>query len=291
MISSIKSKEGSLAFGGQALIEGIMMRSGSKMVFCVRAPTGDIITQSYEVNSISKKYLALKLPFVRGILMLFETLYYGTRGIFFSANTVLDEEEEFSFKEYLLVIVIVLLMSTFFAVVPFILTTYLNLTGLLFNFVEDFVRLTFFIIYLYVISLWKDFKRVLQYHGAEHKAINAYEAGINLEVNLVDKLPRFNPRCGTSFLFIVVLISIILYSLLPSMEYSLRLSSRILLIPVIASISYELLKLSDKYRESSMMKILTLPGMIFQKLTTKEPDKDMIEVAIRAIDEVKKLNS
>jgi len=289
MTSSTKNKEGSLAFGGQALIEGVMMRSGSKMVLCVRNPQGNIIIQHNEIHSISNKYPILKLPFIRGIMVLIETLYYGTKGIFFSANTALDGEEEFTFKEYLLVIGMVLLMSAFFAVAPFILTTYLNLTGVLFNIVEAVVRLIFFILYLYGISLWRDFRRVLQYHGAEHKAINAYEAGINLEVEFVDKFSRFNPRCGTSFLFIVVLLSIILYSILPNMDYIQRLSSRILLIPIIGSLSYELLKISDKYRELEIMKIITLPGLTFQRLTTKEPEKDMIEVAIKAIEEVKKI--
>lgn len=286
MAASNEKKESSLAFGGQALIEGIMMRSGSKMVLCVRTPQGNIITQSNEIFSLNKKFSILKLPFLRGIAVLFETLYYGTKGIFFSANTALEGEEEFTLKEYLLIIVMVLIMSAFFAVGPFILTSFFNLTGIIFNIVEALIRLGFFIGYLYMISLWNDFKRVLQYHGAEHKAINAYEAGAALEIDIVNKFSRFNPRCGTSFLFIVVLISIVLYSILPSMEYAYRLLSRLVLIPFIASFSYELLKISDKYRQSTIMKIITVPGMLFQRLTTKEPEKDMLEVAIRAIQEI-----
>jgi uncharacterized protein YqhQ len=286
-----RQKEPSLAFGGQALIEGVMMRSGANMVMCVRQPNDGIVTHNEEIRSLVKKHRVLGLPFLRGIILLFETMYYGMRGIFFSANVAMEEEEEeFTWKEYLLVIVMVLAMSGFFVTVPFLLSTYLKLTGLLFNVVESASRLTLFILYMYLVSRWGEFRRVLQYHGAEHKAINAYEAGAPLDPESVSRHSRLNPRCGTSFLFIVVIMSIAMFSLIPRTGFLMRLAYRMLLIPVIGAASYELLKLSDRHRDSSIMKIIITPGLAFQRLTTKEPDRDMIEVAVKALEEVVRLN-
>jgi uncharacterized protein YqhQ len=286
-----RQKEPSLAFGGQALIEGVMMRSGANMVMCVRQSNDGIVTHAEEIRSIVKKHRVLGLPFLRGIILLFETMYYGMRGIFFSANVAMEEEEEeFTWKEYLLVIVMVLAMSGFFVTVPFLLSTYLKLTGLLFNVVESASRLTLFILYMYLVSRWGEFRRVLQYHGAEHKAINAYEAGAPLDPESVSRHSRLNPRCGTSFLFIVVIMSIAMFSLIPRTGFLMRLAYRMLLIPVIGAASYELLKLSDRHRDSSIMKIIITPGLAFQRLTTKEPDRDMIEVAVKALEEVVRLN-
>ncbi len=267
------------------------MRSGTHAVMCVRQPDDGIVTRSEETRSLVREHRVLGLPFLRGIILLFETMYYGVKGVFFSANVALEEEEEeFTYREYLIVIVLVLAMSGFFVAVPFLLTTYLKLTGTLFNVVEAALRLAFFVTYLFLVSRWGEFSRVLQYHGAEHKAINAYEAGADLSVEEVSKYSRLNPRCGTSFLFIVVIISIVLFSLIPSREFLTRLAYRVLLIPAIGAISYELLKLSDRYRGSIVMKVVTTPGLAFQLLTTKEPDRDMIEVAVKALEEVKRLS-
>ena len=286
-----REKEPSLAFGGQALIEGVMMRSGSNMVMCVRQPNDGIVTHNEEIRSLVKKHRVLGLPFLRGIILLFETMYYGMRGIFFSANVAMEEEEEeFTWKEYLLIIAMVLAMSGFFVTVPFLLSTYLKLTGLLFNVVESALRFALFILYLYLVSRWGEFRRVLQYHGAEHKAINAYEAGAPLDPESVSRHSRLNPRCGTSFLFIVVIVSIAMFSLIPRAGFLMRLAYRMLLIPVIGAASYELLKLSDRHRDSGIMKIIITPGLAFQRLTTKEPDRDMIEVAVKALEEVVRLN-
>ncbi len=287
-----RQNEPSLALGGQALIEGVMMRSSTHMVLCVRQPDNEIATHVEEIKSLVKKNKILGLPFLRGILLLFETMYYGMKGIFFSANIALEEEEEqITWKEILLVFASVLVISSFFIIVPFLLTTYLNLTGLLFNIVESATRLTLFILYLFLISRWGEFRRILQYHGAEHKAINAHEAKSPMDVESVAKFSRLNPRCGTSFLFIVVIISIILFSMIPKTGFFMRLAYRMLLIPVIGAISYELLRLTDKHRNSSLMKIITVPGLAFQRLTTKEPDNDMIEIAVKALEELKRLSS
>jgi len=286
-----RREEPSLAFGGQALIEGVMMRSRTHVVMCVRQPNNEILTHTEKVNSISERYKVLRLPFLRGIIALFETFYLGVKGIYFSANAVLEEEEKFTYKEFAIAVALALVLSSFFIVAPFLLTTLFNLTGLLFNVVEAIVRLAIFLLYLTLIAMWGEFKRILQYHGAEHKTINAHESGVTLNVTNVKKFSRLHPRCGTSFIFIVVIISILLFSIMPNLGFVERLAYRVLLIPVIATISYELLKLSDKFRGSIIIRVLTMPGLAFQRLTTREPSDDMIEVAIKAVEEVKRLSA
>lgn len=288
--SSEGREEPSLAFGGQAVIEGVMIRSREHMVICVKQPNGEILTKTEEINSLSQRHRVLRLPVIRGIVALFETLYLGVKSLFFSANAVLeDESEKFSYKEIAITIVMTLALTSFFMVVPFLLITLLGLTGVIFNIVEAMVRLTIFLIYLMLVSLWGEFKRVLQYHGAEHKAINAYEAGVSLNVTNARKFSRLHPRCGTSFIFIVVLVSILLFSIMPNLGFFVRLAYRVLLIPVIGAVSYEILKFSDRHRNSKIMKIVVMPGLGFQCLTTREPDDDMLAVALKAVNELNKL--
>jgi len=292
-LTAKEKKEPSLAFGGQAVMEGVMMRSKDHMVVCVRQPNNEIVTKTEELHSLSKKYSFLKLPFLRGILALFETLYSGIKGIYFSANAAFGDEEEESLnpKEIAVVVAVAICLSILlFSVTPFFLTSLLNFGGgVVFNIVEGIVRLSFLLAYLAAVSLVGDFKRIFQYHGAEHTAINAYEAGVELNVENARKYSRFNARCGTSFLLIVTLISILFFSLMPSADYLVRLSYRVVLIPVISAVSYELLKLSDKYRNSTIMRVLVAPGLALQHLTTRQPDDDMIEVAIKAVKEVERL--
>jgi uncharacterized protein YqhQ len=287
-----KREEQSLAFGGQALIEGVMMRSRTHMVMCVKKSNNEILTNVEEISSLCERHRVLGLPLLRGIVTLFETLYLGFKGLFFSANVVAEEEGvKLTYKELAVVGAMTLGLISFFFVVPFLLTSLLNLTGVLFNIVEAVIRLAMFIIYLVLVSMWGEFRRVLQYHGAEHKTINAYEAGVPLDVANVKNYSRLHPRCGTSFLFITVIVSIILFSVMPDWGFAVRLAYRLLLIPVIGSISYELLRLSGRYRDSIVMRIFTLPGLAFQRLTTREPSEDMIEVAVKAVEEVNRLSS
>ena len=293
-LTTKEQKEPSLAFGGQAVMEGVMMRSKDHMVVCVRQPNNEIVTKTEELHSLSEKYRFLKLPFLRGILALFETLYAGIKGIYFSANAAFgdeDEEESLNPKEIAVVVAVAICLSILlFSVTPFFLTSLLNLGGgVLFNIAEGVVRLSFLLAYLAAVSLVGDFKRIFQYHGAEHTAINAYEAGVELNVENARRYSRFHSRCGTSFLLIVTLISILFFSLMPSADYLVRLSYRVVLIPVISAVSYELLKLSDRYRDSRIMKVLVAPGLALQRLTTRQPDDDMIEVAIKAVKEVERL--
>jgi len=286
-----KREEQSLAFGGQALIEGVMMRSRTHMVMCVKKSNNEILTNVEEISSLCERHRVLGLPLLRGIVTLFETLYLGFKGLFFSANVVAEEEGvKLTYKELAVVGAMTLGLISFFFVVPFLLTSLLNLTGVLFNIVEAVIRLAMFIIYLVLVSMWGEFRRVLQYHGAEHKTINAYEAGVPLDVANVKNYSRLHPRCGTSFLFITVIVSIILFSVMPDWGFAVRLAYRLLLIPVIGSISYELLRLSGRYRDSIVMRIFTLPGLAFQRLTTREPSEDMIEVAVKAVEEVNRLS-
>ena len=285
-----RGEEPSLAFGGQALIEGVMMRSRTHVVMCVRQPNNEILTHTEEIHPISERYKVLRLPLLRGIIALFETFYLGVKGLYFSANAVLEEEEEFTYREFAIAVAIALALTSFFIVVPFLLTTLLNLTGVVFNVIEAVVRLSIFLLYLALVAMWGEFKRILQYHGAEHKAINAHEAGVTLNVANVKRFSRLHPRCGTAFIFIVLIVSILLFSIMPNLGLILRLSYRLLLIPVIGAISYELLKLSDRYKDSTIMRILTIPGLAFQRLTTREPDDDMIEVAVKTVKEVRRLS-
>ncbi len=285
-------KEASLAFGGQAVMEGVMIRSKDHLVICVRQPNEEIVTKNEELHSLSEKYRFLKLPFLRGILALFETLYSGIKGIYFSANAAFgDEEESLNPKEIAVVVAVAICLSVLlFSVTPFFLTSLLNLGGgVFFNVAEGVVRLSFLLVYLAVISLFGDFKRIFQYHGAEHTAINAHEAGVELNVENAKKYSRFHARCGTSFLLIVTLISILFFSLMPRADYLTRFSYRIVLIPVISAVSYELLRLSDRYKNSRIIKALVAPGLLLQRFTTRQPDDEMIEVAIKAVKEVESL--
>ena len=285
-----KRDEPSLALGGQALIEGVMIRSRSHMVLCVRKPDKEILTNVECFHSFTQRYKALGVPFIRGIVALVETLYLGFKGLFFSANAAVEEEgEKFTYKEFAVAIALALGLTSFFFVVPFLLTSFFNLTGIVFNIVEATIRLSIFLLYLSIVASWGEFRRVLQYHGAEHKAINALEAGAPLDVENVKRYSRLHPRCGTSFIFIIILVSIVLFSIMPDLGFAVRLAYRLALIPVIAGISYELLRLSGKYRNSTLMKALTLPGLAFQRLTTKEPTEDMLEVSIKAVTEANRL--
>jgi len=288
---AVKRKdEASLAFGGQAVIEGVMIRSKKHMVICVRQPNDEILAKVEKIRSVSERYKILKLPVLRGVVALFETMYLGIKGLYFSADATLDEEEELDPKLLVLALVIGLALAIFlFSVLPFLLTTLLNLGGVVFNVVEGVIRLAILLLYLASISLVGDFKRVFQYHGAEHTAINAYEAGVELNVLNAGKFSRFHPRCGTSFILIVSLVSILLLSIMPDLGFLVRLAYRVLLIPLIGSISYELLKLSDRYKKSRVMKVLVAPGLGLQYLTTRKPDDKMIEVALEAVKKVNRL--
>lgn len=292
MSDSLK-KEPSLAFGGQALIEGVMIRSRKHMVCCVRNPRKEIVVDIKPVTPYAEKHKVLGWPFFRGIVNMIENLYLGMTAIWNSASVAFElegeqgepEKLEFGYKEIALLVAGVAGIMAVFFLVPFLLSTWLKLSGVLFILVEAVIRLGMFIGYLSAISLWGQYKRVLMYHGAEHKAIHAHEAGAPMDVEHVKHFSRLHPRCGTSFLFIVLIISIVLFTLMPNLGFAINLSYRLLLIPVITGISYELLRLSAKFQDSPVTKALIAPGLAFQRLTTKEPTDDMLEVSIKAVTE------
>jgi len=297
-LSDNLKKEPSLAFGGQALIEGVMIRSRKHIVSCVRNPKKEIVVDIKQITPYSEKHKMLGLPFFRGIVNMVESFFLGMKGIMYSASTAFEvegaegkepEKLEFGFAEIALLTAGVVGTMAVFFLVPFLLSTWLKLSGLAFNLVEAVIRLTMFVAYLSAISLWGQYKRVLMYHGAEHKAINAHEAGVPMDVEHVKRYSRLHPRCGTSFLFIVLIISIVLFTIMPNLGFAINLAYRLLLIPVIAGISYELLRLSAKYKDASITKVFVAPGLAFQHLTTKEPTDDMLEVSIKAVTEVNKL--
>lgn len=288
-----RRQEPSLAFGGQAVIEGVMIRSKKHVVICVRQPNGEISTKTEEINSLSERYKVLRLPLIRGLVALVESVYLGVKGLYFSANVSLEEEDEkIEPKEMAVTFVLAIALAIIlFSITPFFLTSLLTpFRGVIFVMIEGIIRIAIFLLYLVIVTLIPDFRRILQYHGAEHTAINAHEAGVELNVKNAKEYSKLHPRCGTSFLLIVLIISILLFSVVPNPDYVTRLSYRIVLIPVISAISYETLKISDRYKNSIIMKALVTPGLGLQWLTTRKPDDDMIEVAIKAVQEVNKLS-
>ena len=274
------------------------------MVLCVRNPNANIVTSVEKLNPLADQYKPLGWMFIRGIVTLFESLYLGIKGLLFSANVAIEDENQsaqgneqsgdsqgikLGYAELAIIGLGTIGIVAFFFLMPFLLATWLNLTGVVFNVAEAMIRLTMFVAYLSLIATWGQFRRVLKYHGAEHKAIHAYEAGVPLDVANVRKFSRLHPRCGTSFLFIILVVSIVLFSIMPNLDFAWKIGYRLLLIPVIAAISYELLRLSGKYQKSPILKVLIAPGLGFQLLTTKEPTDDMLEVSIKAVQEVTKL--
>ncbi len=275
-----------LKVGGQAVIEGVMMRSPHYVVTSVRKPDGKIVSKKENLKQYAKFF---KIPFIRGIANLIDMLVIGMRSLTWSANQVEEkEEDQLSAKEMFMLISTSLLFAVLiFIIVPFYLTKLMtSSTGTWFNILDGFIRIAVFIIYIYVISLMEDVKVLFQYHGAEHKAVHCYEHSKKLNVDNVKKYTTLHPRCGTAFIGVVLILSIFIFGIVKSPVWYYRLGSRILFIPLIASVSYEVLKQGDKYRQNIFFKILIYPGIYLQKITTKEPNKKQIQVAIDALKKV-----
>ena len=276
--------------GGQAVIEGVMMRGFGNMAMAVRQPNGEIAIEQQPLNSLTDKYPILKQPLLRGMVALGEALVYGMKALSNSAQLAGEEEEELSDREMLVTMFTSILLAIgLFIVLPTFIAKFLksyteNL--MLLNLLEGLIRLTFFVIYVAVISRVRDIQRVFEYHGAEHKTIHAYEAGVPLEVEYVRPFSTLHPRCGTSFLLIVMLVSMVVFSFMGWPEIWQRIGSRILLMPLIAGTSYELIRYAGRNAQSSLVSVLIVPGLLLQKLTTREPDGEQIEVAIKALQAV-----
>jgi len=287
--------------GGQAVIEGVMMRSPNSMAIAVRKPDGEIVVKKEGLNFFGEKSFLFKLPLVRGIIALISALTLGVRALHFSANQALPEEEgqkEISPWTMSLTFALALSFGIFlFFLVPLFLTKglkwflpVLSTSGLLFNLMDGLIRLAIFLAYIRAISLFKEIERVFQYHGAEHKSIFAFEAGEPLNVERVKGFGYLHPRCGTNFLLIVMVVSILVFALLPHhLPFGYKVISRIVFIPFIAGLSYEIIRFADRKRNQRGVRFLIQPGLWLQRLTAKEPTEPQIEVALRALQEVLEL--
>lgn len=291
--------------GGQAVIEGVMMKNKDEYAIAVRKPDNEIVVEKSTFNSVSEKYKIFKLPIFRGMLSFIESMIIGSRTLTFSAS-FFEEEEEVKpskmekalskvFKEkaesvlmgITMVFSVILAIGIFILLPSFIanLLTEVIQSRVLLTIIEGFIRILLFVTYVVAISQIKDIKRMFMYHGAEHKTINCLEHGYELTVDNVKRQSREHKRCGTSFMFIVMFVSIIFFIFIRVDQQWLRYVIRVLLIPVIAGVSYEFIRLAGR-SESIIVNILSRPGMWLQALTTKEPDNDMIEVAIQSVEAV-----
>jgi uncharacterized protein YqhQ len=280
--------------GGQAVIEGVMMRSGDVWTVAVRTPESDIIIRREKIRKLPKP---LKLPLLRGVVALVEALTIGIRALLFSAEASGHEEEKpSSFSLFMTVFVAFVIGIGMFILFPLYSTKLMgyviasiNDSSLMFNLVDGIIRVLVFLIYILLINMNSDIRRVFQYHGAEHKAVNAHEAGEELTPENVNRYSTLHPRCGTSFLLIVMMLSILVFSMIPKdWAFIDKFLSRIVLIPLIAGLSYEFIKFTSRKMNSTFVQIIALPGLWLQKLTTGVPSPDQIEVAIKALKEVLK---
>ncbi len=289
--------------GGQAVIEGIMMRNKDMYSVAVRKPDGEIEVHLGTYQSIVKSKMIREIPLVRGVINFIDSMILGMRTLTFSASFY-EEEEEPTKAEVVLdkvtkgnsekvltgltVAFSIVMAVAIFMILPYFLTNFLRdyvVSNTLLAIIEGVVRVGVFLIYILLISRMNDIQRVFMYHGAEHKCINCIEHGMELNVENVLKSSKHHKRCGTSFLFIVMFVSIIFFIFIRVTSPVLRVVIRLLLIPVIAGVSYELIKFAGN-SDSKFVQIISYPGMMLQKLTTKEPDADMVEVAIAAVEAV-----
>ena len=272
--------------GGQAVIEGVMMRGPGLVATAVRDPSGKIVVRTKPVSSIGDRYPVLKKPLLRGVVSLVESLVLGIRSLSYSAQMAGEEDEQLSDKELAGTIIFALCMAVvLFVAIPTGAAKFFHTITedpVFLNLMEGALRLGIFLAYIWGISRMKDIRRVFQYHGAEHKTIHAYEAGLPLTVENVQKFSTLHPRCGTAFLLIVMLVSIVVFAFLGWPDLWLRILSRVVLLPVVAGLSYEIIRFSGRSK-NSFVHMATLPGLWLQKITTNQPDDDMVEVAIESL--------
>jgi uncharacterized protein YqhQ len=286
----------SAPIGGQAVLEGVMMRGPSNWAVAVRKPNGQIAEVCRPIESVMKRHWFFRLPIVRGVVALGESLAIGFRALSISANYAAAEDNELAEAEeqelsraaliFAFLIAIGFAISVF-KVGPALLADLLPISsGTWFVLVEGLIRVTVFVLYLVLISLLPDLRRVFQYHAAEHKAINAYEAGEELEPERVQRFSLIHPRCGTAFLLWVMVIAIFVFAFFGRPAWYWLIVTRILLLPVIAGLAYELIRFAGKHTDNRLVMTLLAPGLWLQRLTTREPTLDQLEVSIRALREV-----
>lgn len=294
--------------GGQAVIEGVMMRAPRAVAIAVRRPDGEIVVKRELAIPLSERFPIVKLPIIRGAVALFTSLIIGIKALNFSANEAMTEEEKdkegvkegggelsswamagtmtvaFGFG--------ICLFFLFPLYLTKLMTPVIGDNNIIFNLVDGVIRVIVFLAYIWAISRMNDIQRVFQYHGAEHKSIFAFEDGVELTIENVRRYSRLHPRCGTSFLLIVMLVSIAVFSLIPKLwPFYLKAGSRIFLLPMIAGISYEFLKWSAANDRHPLVKMIITPGLYLQRLTTREPDDSQLEVAIRSMNEALEINA
>ena len=297
------------AVGGQAVIEGVMMRSPNSVTIAVRKPGGKIIVKKKHYQTMTQRYSWLNVPIVRGVVNLFEMMIIGTEAINFSANESLDDEpmkekaeevektkavKAFEMFTFILSFVLAMAFSIFlFKYAPLKITTYLESNSayikdnyIVFNLIDGLIKMTIFLLYIFILTLIPSFRRIFEYHGAEHKSIYTYEKKLELIPENANKQIRFHPRCGTSFILIVFVISIIVYTFIPkNPDFYTNLAIRVAVLPFIAGISYEYLKLSARHMDNAIVRALVAPGLWFQRLTTKEPDELQLSVGLKSLKE------
>jgi len=276
-------------YGGQAVIEGVMIRGRRTVALACRKPNGDIYRYREPLRSPLVRSRVARLPFVRGVVVLWESLDYGIRMLMRSAEVQLDQEEQLGKGGNTLILAVALVGAlVLFIGVPYLATSAARAlipSSIVLNVTEGLIRLALLIGYLVAISFLPDVRRVFAYHGAEHMTIHAFEHGDPLTPARIEPYPTAHPRCGTAFLLLVVVIAIAIFAFLPRVNILVDLIVRLLLVIPVASISYEALRLGAAHERSPVMRLLVAPGLLLQRITTRRPDSRMIEVAVASLEE------
>ena len=302
LLPALESGEETLV-GGQAVLEGVMMRSPHAWGIAVRKPSGEIVTHSEPLERPSEQHKWMGWPVVRGVMTLGHAMTLGFRALKFSANAALDEMpanengKKMEISGWMAGLNMAFSIAFFifmYKYLPLLATTELKKVNpvfgqqFVFNLVDGVIRIAMFLLFVWGVSLWKDIRRVYEYHGAEHKTVFAFENGDPLETAAVQKYSTYHPRCGTSFLMTVMIISMVVYMFIPVTTFWARFAERIILLPLIAGVSYEIIRFAAKHR-GSLFALMTAPGLWLQRITTQPPDDREVECAIIALDEAMKL--
>lgn len=298
LLPALESGEETLV-GGQAVLEGVMMRSPHAWGIAVRKPSGEIVKYSEPLERPSEKHKWMGWPVVRGVMTLGYAMTLGFRALKFSANAVLEElpaddkGKKMEISGWMAAVNVVFSVAFFIVMykfLPLLATTELKRVNpvfggqFVFNLVDGLIRIAIFLLFVWGVSLWKDIRRVYEYHGAEHKTVFAFENGDPLEADVVQKYSTYHPRCGTSFLMTVMIISMLVFMAIPVHTFWARFGIRVALLPLIAGVSYEIIRFAAKHR-GSLFSLMTAPGLWLQRITTQPPDNSEVECAIVALDE------
>jgi uncharacterized protein YqhQ len=305
LLPALESGEEPTLVGGQAVLEGVMMRSPHAWGICIRRPDGSLATHSEPLEKLSDKHKWMAWPFVRGLITLGQAMGLGFRALRYSANVAMEQlepekakaEEKTEISGWLMAVNLIVSLGFFifmYKFVPLVAATKLKNhypafgNQIAFNVVDGVVRIALFLLFIWGISLWADIRRVYQYHGAEHKTVFAFEHNDPLTIKNAQKYVTWHPRCGTSFLMTVMLIAMLVYMLIPAVTFWGRFGARLALLPVIVAVSYEMVRFAAKHG-TSLFALLTKPGLWLQRITTQPPSDDQVETAIAALNEAMEL--